>query len=946
MWLSKRWALAGLLSLLFTLEAFCAPVSLVAEVDVSSYYEVIQEIKYESAVEIKLQWVGSSSTSYGTAISPLNLRIEYLENTAHIKFTDAARQRWEVPNVAFPIPTSSGDREYTVSWTTQPFSLTITRNSNKDVMFSSTNLIFTDQYLEFGTKTPKESPIYGLAEFVRPLRLDRNNKAYTLFNSESYSQDIVAYGSHPFYLEMHTDSAGSAYTGPSNWCTVDPSARKDCGYSGITDSQCWASGCCWSPSDVQGAPWCFYEGSPPSTARNISSWAHGVFLLNSNPMDVVAMPDAMYFKPIGGILDMYVFAGPTPADVVQQYHRVIGAPSLPPRWSLGFHQSRYGYKTLQQLKDVVASFEKNALPLDTIWVDIDYMQDYKTFTLDSARFPQGDFLSWIKQQQQAGRHLVMIVDPGVKVESGYGTYDRGMSKSVFIRDHTAQAPQVAKMWPGLVVHPDFTNPSTYPFWRDEIKMFHDQAGFDGLWLDVNEITSFCDGRCVLRASEENGQYLFSCKCNDVTNWDNKYDEPPYWPGVSGRICRTQKVKGLDCGTLSMASKHYGLKGYGEHDIEYNWHNLFGNLEANATATALAEVIGKRPFVLCRATYPGAGRYTAHWTGDNYSTHRDLMHSVSQVLAFNLMGMPNVGADVCGFHGDTTTELCARWMQLGALAYPFYRNHNGPDAKAQEPYALGDQVTSISRESLRLRYGLLSYLYTQMWGASQGDGAVVTPLWYEFPHDASTYNNDRQFMLGPALLVSPALAISQRKVNAYFPAGQDWYDFYSGAVSKSSSDNTRVAVLDAPLEVLPIHVRAGSIVPTQEAASTTQALESSPMSLIVALHGVKSSPSGAVLASGSLFLDDGTSVTASAYTLTSYTATKTTLGFRLTGSAVRVGGGSKGKIPDVTSVRVFAPSGVECHVASPSSLPVRADEFPALDFACTGVADHTPVLAGN
>eukprot|EP00736_Rhodelphis_marinus_P000283 Rmarinus@m.21614 len=632
--------------------------------------------------------------------------------------------------------------------------------------------------------------------------------------------------------------------------------------------------------------------------------------------------DSMTFKAVGGIVDAYIMLGPTPDDVTRQYHTIIGTPAMMPRWALGFHQCRYGYDSLSEVEEVVSQYKKHDLPLDVMWVDIDYMDEYRTFTLDESRYPSSRFRSLADDLHAAGQRLVLIVDPGVKVDPGYGTYDRGIEQGIFIRN-TDLDPLVAKMWPGLVVHPDFTHPGADAFWEGEIRAFQEKVGFDGLWLDVNEITSFCDGRCVLKAEEEDGAYLFSCACNSQQWQDNPYDQPAYLPGVFTRMCRTDKVKGLDCGTLSMTARHYGNDGYGKHSLEYNYHNLYGTNEANATASALRQVTGERPFVLTRATFPGVGRVAAHWTGDNHSHHRDLITSLSEVMLFSLIGVPATGADVCGFHDDTTTELCARWMQAASLAYPFYRNHNNPTTIAQEPYALGEPLLSISRDTLRLRYSLVMYLYSEFHHVHKQGGALIRPLFLEYPTDTTTFGIDQQFLVGTrGLLVSPALAQGQRRVDAYFPVGSTWFDFFTGDVAVSLSDDSRLLSLDVPLDKMPVHVRAGNIIPIQEPRRTTPELSASPISLLIAVEPTTFSPllanpAAATAATGRIMWDDGVSEDESTRLVIDLAASRTSSGMLVTGTVIR--DGYKGQVPEISEVHVY---GGSCSPLSIGPFPIN------------------------
>ncbi|NXQ06602.1 LYAG glucosidase, partial [Vidua macroura] len=221
----------------------------------------------------------------------------------------------------------------------------------------------------------------------------------------------------------------------------------------------------------------------------------------------------------------------------------------------------------------------------------------------------------------------------------YKPYDEGLKRGVFIRNATGQ-PLIGKVWPGPTAFPDFTNPKTHEWWHDMVKDFHEQVPFDGMWLDMNEPSNFVEGS------------MDGCPSNNL-------EHPPYVPGVFGGR--------LQAGTICASSQQY-------LSSHYNLHSLYGLTEAIASHNALLRVRGKRPFIISRSTFAGHGRYAGHWTGDVGSDWEQLYYSIPEVLLFNLFGVPLVGADICGFLGDTNEELCVRWTQLGAF-YPFMRNHN-------------------------------------------------------------------------------------------------------------------------------------------------------------------------------------------------------------------------------------------------------------------------------
>jgi alpha-glucosidase (family GH31 glycosyl hydrolase) len=476
------------------------------------------------------------------------------------------------------------------------------------------------------------------------------------------------------------------------------------------------------------------------------------------------------------------------------------------------------------------------------------MDEKRLFTLDPVNYPEDRMRAFVDGLHANNQHYVIIVDPGIRFEAGYSVYDEALAADILIRTPDGESPAIGKVWPGAVAFPDWSHPNAPRYWYSQIEAFHHRVPFDGLWIDMNEIASFCDGHCELHlADADDWADLFTCPCkrrdlsdeqvivNVEASPADHWNFPPFWPG------------GLppDASTISMASLWYNQK------LEYDWHSLYGHMESVVTSEALRELTGKRSFVITRSSFASTGHHVGHWLGDNSATWEDMRFSIAGMLNMNMFGIPLVGADICGFVGDTHEELCARWMQLGSM-YPFSRNHNGIGYRPQEPYALGDTVLSASTASLTLRYSLLPYFYTQLWHVAQHGGMLVRPLMFLAPTDRECRTIDTQFVVGRALLVSPALHPGVSSVRAYFPAGA-WYHLLSGAPVANHTVG-RYARIAAPLSgAPPLHIAGGSVIVRHtEAHLTTAASRHSPLHIVAAL-----SPEG--LAHGSVVLDDGESL---------------------------------------------------------------------------------------
>ena len=393
---------------------------------------------------------------------------------------------------------------------------------------------------------------------------------------------------------------------------------------------------------------------------------------------------------------------------------------------------------------------------------------------------------------------------------------------------------LGQVWPGPVHFPDFLNPTTIEWWTNETKLFHNQVPFDGMWIDMNELANFCTGTsCTFNGTVIDD--LTSCylQCPDVLN-HTKYDEPKF------KIDHNGDYEGLGYRTAAMTVKHY------DGTLEYNAHNLYGLAESIASNKAMTLARNKRPFVLSRSTYIGSGAHAAHWTGDNGASFNDLAYSIVTVLNSGIVGIPMVGADICGFNNPTTEDTCSRWIQTGAF-HPFSRAHNNYYNPPKELY-LWEGVTISAQKALGLRYRLLPFFYTLNYEAHINGYPIVRPLFFAFSLDVNTYDVSYQFLIGNSILVSPVVTENTTFVEAYFPKGT-WYNMFDWSKVESKGENF---TLDAPSDTINVHVYEGSIIPLQDSALTSAEVRKTPFTLVVAF------PSDSLLstANGYVFLDNG------------------------------------------------------------------------------------------
>eukprot|EP00276_Gloeochaete_wittrockiana_P018185 CAMPEP_0184341240 /NCGR_PEP_ID=MMETSP1089-20130417/9855_1 /TAXON_ID=38269 ORGANISM="Gloeochaete wittrockiana, Strain SAG46.84" /NCGR_SAMPLE_ID=MMETSP1089 /ASSEMBLY_ACC=CAM_ASM_000445 /LENGTH=975 /DNA_ID=CAMNT_0026669427 /DNA_START=135 /DNA_END=3059 /DNA_ORIENTATION=+ len=769
-------------------------------------YKVVQYSTTQTGFQLNLS-LANGTAAYGTDITPLTVIVtEETDTRVHVKIVDPSNARWEVPQKIIPRPTvttKASNPKYTVSYTNYPFGFAITRTTDGSVLFNTTvpsntadsafnGLIYEDQYLEISTQLPSNANLYGLMEETRPtgFRIPNNYMA-TLWN-------------------------------------IDTPAS-------TTNQNLY--------------------GSHPFYLQMLSNGnAHGVLLLNSNGMDIVVQDNSLTYRTIGGVLDFYIFVGPSPDSVISQYTALVGLPHIPPYWALGFHQSKYGYPNIQYVEQVVANYTAAKIPLDTIWNDIDYMDEYEDFTFDPVNYPVSQVQQFVQQLHSNNQQYVVIIDPGIKIEGSYASYNALVNSGAFIKDANGNAFS-GKVWPGYTIFPDFFHPNALSFWSGQISSFLATVPVDGLWIDMNEISNFCQGEC----NGTNPQFAINSK--SFFEKSDKLVKSAFFSATSPPYAINNQGghNALNVKTLDMNAVHY------TNVLEYNAHNLFGLTEAIATKTALESTTGRRSFVLSRSTFVSSGKWTAHWTGDNTSTFNDLYWSILGLLNFNILGIPNIGSDICGFNGDTTEELCTRWIQVGAF-YTFSRDHDSINSVSQELYRW-PQVASVSQTVLGIRYSILSQFYTLFYFSATQGTPVIRPLFFQFPKDQNTFAIDQQFLIGRFLMVSPVLQQGATSVRAYFPDGV-WYDYYTYS-RLSVPTGGGYLTLSAPITFVPLHILGGSITTIETPELTTAATRLNPFSLLIA-------PDANGKSTGDLYVDDGVSlfpniISSNAYTLSNFTA---------------------------------------------------------------------------
>ena len=507
-----------------------------------------------------------------------------------------------------------------------------------------------------------------------------------------------------------------------------------------------------------------------------------------------ASPVEYSFGAEAGDLDYYFIYGPRPKQVVSTFTALVGRAPLPPLWSLGFQQCRYSYFPEARVREVVKSFKDKKIPLDVIYLDIDYQLQNRVFTVDPQRFP--NFTGMIHDFLNEGVHTITITDLHIKQEPGYAPYDSGKAIDAFIKNPDG-TDYVGAVWPGPSVFPDFTRKAVRDWWGSLYKEFADD-GVAGFWNDMNEPAVFLVPGKTMRVDAR-----------------DRVEEP----GQPSRVTDQREI-----------------------------HNVLGMLNSKATYEGLLKLKpNERPFVLTRATYVGGQRYAATWTGDNSSTWNHMRISVPMLENMGVSGYPIVGADIGGYKGSPQPDLLTKWLELGAFN-PIDRDHTEKGSADQEPWVHGPEHEAIRKRYIEERYRLLPYIYTSLEETTRDGLPLMRPMFLEYSDQEPLVTEgdwaNSQYFFGHDLLVAPEPYEFVQPYRTMLPNGNLWYDYWTGKQLQPGEIKITPA-----LDTLHVYVRGGAIIPRQPLVQNTTEKPQGPLELRVYPDRT---------CQGSLYLDDGIS----------------------------------------------------------------------------------------
>lgn len=462
------------------------------------------------------------------------------------------------------------------------------------------------------------------------------------------------------------------------------------------------------------------------------------------------MGDRIFFGAIGGQIQYYFIPGENIKEVVKNYTALTGRMEMPPLWSLGYQQCRFSYFSQEEVRELVKTFEEKDIPLDVVYLDIDYMDGFRVMTFKTPNFD--DAAGLISDLKEKGIRTITIIDPGVKVDEEYLVFKRGKEGNHFTKKLDGEI-FIGAVWPGDSAFPDFSNNDCREWWKSELKKFISEHGMDGIWNDMNE-------PCVF-------------------NNDHK--------------------------TMLESCLHNSDNGVIEHK---EFHNRYGFEMSRCSKEAQEELHpNERGFSMTRATYAGGQRYSSVWTGDNMSLWSQMRMSISMNANLGISGFSFVGNDVSGFGLDSSEELFIRWMEMGPFI-PIFRNHSNMYTRRQEPWAFGPRAEKIAKKSIELRYELLPYIYDLYYISHKEGLPIFRPMIMEYEKDMNLLNIREQFMLGENMLVAPVLYEGERSKAVYLPKGS-WFNYFT----MEKLQGGKWYKLPCELDEILVFVKEGSIIPT-------------------------------------------------------------------------------------------------------------------------------------
>lgn len=503
-------------------------------------------------------------------------------------------------------------------------------------------------------------------------------------------------------------------------------------------------------------------------------------------------------------LNLYVITGDTSYDIVKQFRKIIGRSYIPPKYAFGFGQSRWGYKSRQDFENVVTSYRNNHIPIDMLYMDIDYMDSFKDFTVNEDEF--SDFQDIVNDMKEKHIHLIPIIDAGVKIEDGYDIYEEGKENSYFCKREDGTDFEAA-VWPGLTHFPDVLNPDARAWFGSKYECLISK-GIDGFWNDMCEPAIFYTPEGVakykdylqkdLLTSETFPNFDARTKAEELAN--SKEDYKRFYHNINGKMVRHDKV-----------------------------HNLYGMNMTRAAYEGLAKLEPNKRFLLfSRSSFIGAHRYGGVWTGDNCSWWSHLLLNIKMMPSLNMCGFLYIGADIGGFGSNTTRDLLLRWLAFGVFT-PLMRNHSAIGTRNQECYSF-EHIEDF-RHVVGVRYRLLPYIYSEFMKAAISDDMYLKPLAFEYPDDNMCRQVEDQLMIGNEIMITPIYTQNVSGRYVYLPEEMKFIKFMpDGTIFQTVLDKGH-HYIEVQLNEVPLFIRKNKCIPIVDSAECVDDIDMSSIKMI-------------------------------------------------------------------------------------------------------------------
>lgn len=499
----------------------------------------------------------------------------------------------------------------------------------------------------------------------------------------------------------------------------------------------------------------------------------------------------------GTDFDFYYIKGSNPIEIVKKFRKAIGKSYIPPFWAFGYQQSRWSYPDAKTVDSVIDGYDKAGIPLDCVYLDIDYMDSYKDFTVDNKKFP--DFADYVSKKREQGIHLIPIIDAGVKKEDGYSVYEEGRDNGYFCKNEDGTDFE-GGVWPGIVGFPDFLRKDVREWFGSKYKMLTD-AGIDGFWNDMNEPAIFYSvkglDKAIEKASSLKGKNLdlsqfFNLKDTFLSLSNSAEDYSSIYHTIGGKQVCHDRVHNIYGANMTKAAGEYFAKEFGEEKI----------------------------LMFSRASYIGAHRSSGIWFGDNHSWWSHILLNLKMLPSANMCGFLYCGADLGGFNENATRDLVLRFLALGVFT-PLMRNHAALGTRDQECYNF--ENSEDFKDIIEVRYRLIPYLYSTFRRASEESDMIFKPLSFDYPNDKIARECETQLMLGDECMICPVYEQNVGGRYVYLPEDMTFVKLSgTNVVTKKMSKGTHY--IEVALNEVPLFIKSGRKIPLCKPAMRTSQLD--------------------------------------------------------------------------------------------------------------------------